>query len=439
MDRQEKPLSRKKIHLLKYGTLQDLKKSFTKTSYCLRLSDALTVPDSGLTPLHLTCLHNPKIENIKYLLSLGCSFVAISNQFNNCLHFLALGSQPTITCFDFFLSKGISINQKNCSKQTIFHIYCEQHLQDPEIINYLLEKGANPNEKDFLNRTPFFLLCKSVHLLQTNIRSCLKYGANALICDKNDQNCFHILCKNPSLDLLSLQLIFDSLNQDSIEIEHLTPNCNNSREKNEKALVNNDTVGVTANPNTNTNLNINTKTPTHSNNKSKKQKIFCIKDCEGKTPFHLFFKNNSNIQLKTLQWICLHGGDFTIQDNKSNTAFHYLCQNQNITKELLQFALEKNVNPFQKGDQYNTPFHFICQNSQTTKEMLSLFNLDNNTINMKNINGLNALNFAFNRFIIYLPNSIHKHTHIDIYIYIYHRYDDFVDVMKRVGARVSDA
>jgi hypothetical protein len=93
-------------------------------------------------------------------------------------------------------------------------------------------------------------------------------------------------------------------------------------------------------------------------------------DCE--TPFHWLCMNNE-ITIESLQFGIDLGGDFTIEsdwDINGPTPACFLCKNKSITVPILQFLIDNNVN-ITTSMKYNLPsLYMLCYNKSIRLELL---------------------------------------------------------------------
>jgi len=160
-----------------------------------------------ICPPIFEAINNPEI--FFYLIEKGADIHSRCISGNTLLHEIALtvSGKMALEEAKFLISKGLSVNAKNCLKQTPLHIAAE--LGKKELALLFIKAGADVNAQDKYGKTPLHYCV--VNLTPENRKAkmeiakyLLKHGANPNVKDFKGLTPLDIARKNRDKKLLSL-------------------------------------------------------------------------------------------------------------------------------------------------------------------------------------------------------------------------------------------
>lgn len=103
----------------------------------------------------------------------------------------------------------------------------------------------------------------------------------------------------------------------------------------------------------------------------------------GKTPIH-YLCNDKHITLEKIKYALKNGMRLYSQDNCKETVVHRICENDNLTFDIVKYFHEEKGLPLSgKGFQGLTPLHYFCKNKKITLELVEYFTKNSVDFNAK--------------------------------------------------------
>lgn len=255
------------------------------------------------------------LETYKYLENLGIEPNITTNKGVNPLHSIAYKIKD-LDIFNYFISKGVDVNQLNIDGQNVFMNSC--YSNDTSVISLLLKYTNNINEKNKKGKSSMTIAVEFNNL--ETIKFLVKNGADVTLKDEKGNNLMYYLIKNYSTS--KKDLIDEKINY--LINEGLNPSENQENGKTILHLaVENGTIGLI-------------------------EKIFSFgvdinavtKD--NLTALHIAASKAKD--LTVLNWLIKNGANKNLKSSFGETAFDLANENEILTNKKINIDFLKNLN-----------------------------------------------------------------------------------------------
>ena len=257
------------------------------------------------------------------------------------LHYFCQNSCINSDILKLFYDFHADFTKLTCEGRAALHFLCQNKniskeiLKQYFIINEIDENGTqNDNKKyigfntrDYYGITPFLMLCSNTSLNPNVLNFAIEKGANCLKASIFSENALHFLFLNPN---------------PSIELA--------------KILIQNG-------------LDINQKND------------------NGETPFHYACRFQTTNK-ETITELIKNGANIKSKNAERENIFHYACKYCNV--DVIIYLFQQYPHSFPKTKTNENYFHFLCQNQMFSDELLSFLNIKQCDINLQNNDELNT-------------------------------------------------
>ncbi|KAJ6249847.1 ankyrin repeat-containing protein [Anaeramoeba flamelloides] len=313
----------------------------------------------GHTPFLEICQRKPKKDLLKLCLVNGCNFNQTNSLGINPFHTICLKSEGDLELIDYCMrnAKGrkrqkARITKSKTDGKNILHFLSEKPITDFTFgyLEFFVKKNPKldfncreHNKKD----TPFHYLCKNAQVNLRLVKFFFKNGSNANLQNIDKQSPFHIFClhqhKNQQLFKIIKLFVEQGADMNLKDQSNRTPFYNLCSEYCKNPI---DVLPFCLKKGANPTI----KSKSYSTPFSQYCSAYYSHNLD---PQIIMLFLESKAQLST---ICYNS-------YVNDTAFHKICNQKNITLQLIDTCLKKGGKLDQKNNNKKTPFYHLCRHT----------------------------------------------------------------------------
>ncbi|AAR07370.1 11L [Yaba monkey tumor virus] len=289
--------------------------------------------DNSLTPLHYAVLTD-NVEIVKLLLLKGVDVNATDRYGCSPLYYYIMTKKENYKIIKLLLDNGTDVNAVSSTRENLLHAFTEYGCRDTDVLKNIIKKTYDINLKNKWGKTPLSFAMEKDNMYV--IKLLLQNGADPFTVSDNMDTLMHCFLNNRNL-FQKVKLLLDiGLNPNSKNVDGDSP-----LHKICSVNPNLETVSLLV---------------------SKGADVNTINN-DGNTPLHVYMYEYPDKFCKNIFIFLLDSGaDININNKYSKQPFNILSCNREITINLIEIFIKKNVHVDNKNVYGYSPIHNLSNN-----------------------------------------------------------------------------